>query len=276
VYKRSNQPPGVHLNNTRSKNFSCEYLRHLERPLALRIFIRYLSEEDERMIQFANLTSDEVRTLDRSLPVIIPLGLIEAHGHHLSLGLDNDAALYFSRRLAEETGAVLAPALFYGFADAMREYPGTIGLTVETLSLVICEIASAFCAQGFLKHIYLSGHGANKLACELAFHKAWRTYPDLKAVYWNYWSEAGYNKIHHADKGETEIALAIGSIVHLERARDYTFSKPWYLVPSRFRLQPETGGINGAPTQADPAEGERMREDIVRRLVEKIRVAMKE
>ena len=228
------------------------------------------------MIQWACLTSDEVKSLDRSLPVIIPLGLIEAHGHHLSVGLDNDTADYFSRRIAEATGVILAPTIYYGFADSMREYSGTIGVTVETMSLVIRDIAVMFCQQGFKKQIYLSGHGANRLACELGFYKAWESFPDLKPVYWNYWSEAGFSKIHHADKGETEIALAIGSTVHMDRARDYTFEKPWHLVNSRYRYQPETGGINGFPTMADSAEGERMCEEIVLRISEKVREAIED
>jgi creatinine amidohydrolase len=228
------------------------------------------------MIQWICLTSDEVKSLDRSLPVIIPLGLIEAHGHHLSVGLDNETADYFSYHIAEATGAILAPTIYYGFADAMREYPGTIGVTAETLSLVIRDIAIMFCQQGFKKQIYLSGHGANQLACNLGFYKAWERYPDLKPAYWNYWSEAGYTKIHHADKGETEIAMAIGSTVYMERARDYTFEKPWHLVNSRYQYQPETGGINGFPTTADCAEGERMRDEIVLKLSEKVRQAINE
>lgn len=226
------------------------------------------------MIEWAGLTSDEVKTLDRNLPVIIPLGLVEAHGHHLTLGLDNETADYFSRRIAETSGAILAPLINYGFADAMREYPGTIGVSAETLSCVIHDIAVMFCQHGFAKQIYLSGHGANKLACELAFHKAWELCPGLKPVYWNYWSEAGFTQIHHADKGETEIAMAVGSKVFMDRARDYIIKKPWHMVRSRFQSQPETGGINGSPTQAEPHEGERMREEIVLRLSARVREAI--
>jgi creatinine amidohydrolase len=225
-------------------------------------------------IEWASLTSDELKALDRNLPVIVPLGLIEAHGHHLSLGLDNETAAYFSRRVAEATGAILAPPLYYGFADAMREYPGTLGLTVGTLSLVIRDVAEALCYQGFMKQIYLSGHGANKIACDLAFYKAWERYPGLKPAYWNYWTEAGLTGIHHADKGETEIALAVGSTVYMDRARDYTAPKTWHQVNSRFKFQPESGGINGRPTAADPREGERMREQIVAALVEKVKAAI--
>ena len=227
------------------------------------------------MIEWIRLTSDEIESLDRKLPIIIPLGLIEAHGHHLNLGLDNETADYFSRRIAEETGAILAPTIYYGFADAMREYPGTIGVSADTLCQVIRDIAGMFCQQGFKKQIYLSGHGANKLACELAFYKVWECFPDLKPAYWNYWSEAGFTKIHHADKGETEIAMGIGATVHMDKARDYSFEKPWHLINSRYQYQPESGGVNGYPTTADPVEGKRMCEEIVVRLSEKVREAIK-
>jgi creatinine amidohydrolase len=223
------------------------------------------------MIEWAKLTSDEVNSVDHGLPVIIPLGLIEAHGHHLSLGLDNDTAEFFSRRVAEASGAILAPVLNYGFADAMREYPGTIGVSVETLSLVVRDVALMFYQQGFHKQIYFSGHGANKLGCELGFYKAWEHCPQLKPVYWNWWSEAGFTQIHHADKGETEIALAIGSIVHMQRAQDYSFKKPWHMVHSRYQYQPETGGTNGFPTQAQLGDGERMRDEIIATLSGKVR-----
>jgi creatinine amidohydrolase len=227
------------------------------------------------MIEWQCLTSDEIKALDRSLPVIIPLGLIEAHGAHLPVGMDNQAADYFSRRVAEAAGGILVPPIYYGFADAMREYPGTVGLTVETLSCVIRDIAVMFYRQGFKKQVYLSGHGGNRLGCELGFHKAWEIFPDLQPAYWNYWTEAGINTIHHADKGETEIALAIGSTVHMDRARDYTFEKPWHLIYSRYPYQPESGGVNGFPTTADASEGERMREEIVHTLSEKVKDIVK-
>lgn len=226
------------------------------------------------MIEWSKLTNEELADIDRNLPVIIPLGLVEAHGPHLTLGLDNDTADYFSRRVAEETGAILAPLLPYGFADAMQEYPGTVGVAAETLACLIRDIAVRFLANGFAKQIYLSGHGANKIGCELGFYKVWEQHPRFKPAYWNWWSEAGFAGIHHADKGETEAAMAVGSPVYMERVRDYTFSKPWHLVRSRFAYQPESGGINGEPSKADPAEGERMKREVIRVLAEKVRVAI--
>jgi creatinine amidohydrolase len=226
------------------------------------------------MIEWSKLTNDEVAGIDRNLPVIIPIGLVEAHGPHLVLGLDIDTAEFFSRKIAEETGAVLAPCIHYGFADAMKEYPGTIGVTAETLSCVVRDISLLFYANGFKKQIYFSGHGANKLGCELGFYKVWEQHPDFKPAYWNWWTEAGVNGIHHADKGETEAAMAVGSPVYMDRVKDYKFRKPWHMVYSRYRFQSESGGINGEPSKADPEEAGRIREQVIRVLSEKVQAAI--
>ncbi len=223
------------------------------------------------MKEWSQLTSDEIAALDRRLPVLLPLGLIEAHGPHLATSVDLDTATYFARRLAENTGTILLPALPYGFADEMAEYVGTLGVSAETLVAVITDLSCRLCQHGFKRQIFLSGHGANKLPVELAFYRIWEKHPDLQAVYWNYWSEAGFNQISHADKGETEIALAVGVKSHLDRVLDFKVSKPWYRIRSRAALCPGTGGINGQPSQADPTEGERVREEIVRILSEKLK-----
>lgn len=226
------------------------------------------------MIEWVKLTNEEIQQVDRNLPVLIPIGLVEAHGPHLSLGLDIDTANYFARRVAEKTGVILAPTINYGFADTMWQYPGTVGVTAETLSLVVRDISKMFCFHGFKKQIYISGHGANKIGCELGFYKVWEEYPEFKPAYWNWWTEAGLTEIHHADKGETEAAMAVGSIVYMDRARDYKFQKPWHIVYSRYTYQPESGGINGQPTAADPASAVQLKEQVIRVLAEKVQAAI--
>jgi creatinine amidohydrolase len=223
------------------------------------------------MIEWKHLTSDEVAALDRRLPVIVPIGLIEAHGPHLALSVDCDTADYFSRQLAENSGAILAPIVNYGYADEMAEYPGTLGVTADTLAAVYTDLASRFCAHGFTRQIWLSGHGANHGPFETALPRLWKNFPDARVVYWNYWTEAGFTKIHHADQGETEIALAVGTRAAMDRVRDFKVTKPWYRIRSRHALDPVSGGINGAPSRSDPAQGVRDRDEIVRLLSEKVR-----
>lgn len=223
------------------------------------------------MIEWKKITNEQVETLNKDLPVIVPVGLVEAHGPHLSLGLDMDTAEYFARKISEKSGAILAPCIHYGFADAMKEYPGTVGVRPDTLALVVRDISDMFCFHGFKKLIFLSGHGANKLGCELGFYKVWETYPDFKPVYWNYWTEAGITSIHHADKGETEIAMAVHSPVDMDKVRDYKFNKPWHMVRSRYAYQPESGGINGEPSKAVKEVGLEMRDRIIEDLTDKVK-----
>lgn len=222
------------------------------------------------MKEWSQLTSDEVAALDRTLPIIIPLGLIEAHGPHLATSVDMDTAAYFARRIAENTGVILLPLLPYGFADEMAEYVGTLGVRADTMAAVITDLSCHLCMHGFKRQIFLSGHGANKLPTELAFFRVWEKHPDLQVVYWNYWTEAGFTKIAHADKVETEIALAVGTKSHMERAIDFKVNKPWHRLRSRHALNPLSGGINGEPTKADLKEGERVRDEIVRILSDKV------
>ena len=223
------------------------------------------------MIEWLTLTSEEIAAVDKRLPVIIPLGLIEAHGPHLPLSVDVECGAYFARRVAEESGAILAPVLPYGFADEMREYPGTIGLRAETLTQVIVDLSEMFCFHGFTRQIFLSGHGANRIPVEMAFQRVWQNYREFRPAYWNYWSAAGFNGIHHADQGETEIAMAVGLQVKMDRVRDRQMSKPWYAIRSRFELAPDSGGVNGRPSLANPDNGQHMRDQIVRSLAEKVR-----
>ncbi|MEM1084999.1 MAG: creatininase family protein [Verrucomicrobiota bacterium] len=215
------------------------------------------------MNEWAQLTNDEVDALDRALPVILPLGLIEAHGPHLATSVDADTASYFARRIAERTGAILLPTVNFGFADEMRAYPGTLGVSLETMAAVVGDLAGLLCEHGFKRQVWLSGHGANKTPAELALHRVWERHPDLQACYWNYWSECGLNHIRHADKGETEIAAAVGTRHLPERAKDWRVEKPWYRIRSRRDIHQDSGGINGEPSRAEPAEGERMRDFVV-------------
>lgn len=228
------------------------------------------------MIEWANLTNDEVAALDRRLPVILPLGLIEAHGPHLAVSVDTDTASYFARRVAECTGAILLPTVHYGFADEMREYAGTLGVSLETMSMVLADLAGLLCSHGFKNQIWLSGHGANSAPAELALHKVWREWPDLHACYWNYWTACGLTGISHADQGETEIAAAVGSIFHPERVRDFRVEKPWYRIRSRSALQPESGGVNGEPTKASTERGSVACERIVEVLTAKVQAIIRE
>ncbi len=62
----------------------------------------------------------------------------------------------------------------------------------------------------------------------------------------------------------------------MDRVKDWNLSKPWHAIRSRFELQPDSGGVNGKPSLATQENGERMRDQIVRKLTEKVRRIIRE
>jgi creatinine amidohydrolase len=222
------------------------------------------------MIEWSKLTDPEIDALDRRLPVILPVGLIEAHGPHLESGFDSYSADWFARALCEATGAILLPPIPYGFADTNWEYVGTLGVKADTLGHVVGDLCSVLCHHGFKRIIVLSGHGGNGVGVTLGFQRAWQSHPDMKPLHWTYFLAAGV-PMSHADEKETALALAIGGLVHMDRTEDFVFRKPWHEVYSRRALAPDSGGMNGKPTLATMEMGEEIRDRILSVLTEKLK-----
>ncbi|HEY4200387.1 MAG TPA: creatininase family protein [Devosiaceae bacterium] len=221
------------------------------------------------MFEWSKLTDPEIDGLNRTLPVILPIGLIEAHGAHIESGLDAATASYFARRVCEQTDAILLPSISYGFADTTWEYAATLGVKAETLGMMIGDICMQLCHHGFNKVIVLSGHGGNGLGVHLGFNRAWAKYPELQPAYWTYYGISGV-AMSHADETETSVAMAIGANVYMDRAVDFVMPKLWHEVSSRKVLAPTSGAVNGRPTLASLDKGQEAAEHIVRVLVEKV------
>ncbi|MBE3557714.1 MAG: creatininase family protein [Ktedonobacteraceae bacterium] len=224
------------------------------------------------LIEWATLSDQDIRQLDKNVPVIVPIGLVEAHGAHLGLGTDYLAAERLAREVCEATGAILCPTLPYGFADVGREYAGTVGVRAETLIALVADLCDCFCRHGFKKVIFLSGHGANASVCELGFYRAWEQHPDLQPACWNWWTIAGVT-VHHGDEKETEIAMALSLPVWPERAQDIEITKPWHKERSRAERYPQTGGINGHPSRANAERAKAFHQQILQVLIERVRTA---
>ena len=119
-----------------------------------------VGETLEGLLEWHRMTGREVEALDRQLPVVVPMGLVEDHGPVLDLNFDNDTATHFARIACARMGAVLMPTVSYGYPDEFREYTGTVGVSLETLSAVMADICCGICAHSFRKVIFLAGHGA--------------------------------------------------------------------------------------------------------------------
>ena len=219
------------------------------------------------MYKWSQMTMTEIDSLDRELPVIIPIGLVESHGPHIATNVDTEGAVHFAQKVCEATGSILMPEISYGYIGEMLDYPGTVGLTSQTLSAVTFDILDCFARQGFYKIIFLSGHVANSRGVELGFEKALKVHPQLKPAYWVYWSFANV-PMKHADKIETEFAMLTGTRVDMSKAQDFEFNRPWYTVRSRHDFNPVSGGVQGAVTNARAEDSKESYQRVLDTLIE--------
>lgn len=113
----------------------------------------------ESRIHLAHLTTDEfAAALGEGRWILLPLGAVEQHGPHLPLGTDLLYAEHVCAQVGERVRGLVAPALPYGVCRAMRNFPGTVSLTLPTLTALLREIVAEFVRHGGRKFALISGH----------------------------------------------------------------------------------------------------------------------
>ena len=78
--------------------------------------------------------------------LVVPLGSVEQHGHHLPLGTDTSVACAAAEAaVASLDGVLLAPALAYGASGEHEGFPGTISIGTEALTGLLVEYGRSAC-----------------------------------------------------------------------------------------------------------------------------------
>lgn len=109
--------------------------------------------------------SDMVAALARKPVLILPIGAVESHGDHLPAGTDNILAA----RMAEElvrvvdgaTPLLRLPVLPFGQVWSLGDAPGSFGISNETVTRSIVEIAQSAKAKGLSVVAAINGHLGN-------------------------------------------------------------------------------------------------------------------
>ena len=109
--------------------------------------------------------------------VLLPVGAVEQHGHHLPLGTDWMMATEMSRRAAERVGGIVAPPVSYAYKSQVRtgggnHYCGTTSLDGNSLINMVRDVLKEFARHGARKVAVIDGHYENEFflteACDLA------------------------------------------------------------------------------------------------------------
>jgi creatinine amidohydrolase len=97
--------------------------------------------------------------------VVVPLGSMEQHGHHLPLLTDTMICAEFAKRAEAALGddVLFLPVLWLGASDHHRAFPGTISVNNELYTQVITDVLESIVSAGFKRILFLNAHGGNEL-----------------------------------------------------------------------------------------------------------------
>jgi creatinine amidohydrolase len=123
------------------------------------------------MMDLNMTTFQEVQ--NRVNTVLLPIGMIEAHGPHCSLGTDILIPREFVKRLDPLIGekVLMAPEIPYGHSFGLAPFPGTIDVSGEAFAQYVLEIGKGFIQNGFRNIILFNGHGGNTASLSLVSEK---------------------------------------------------------------------------------------------------------
>jgi creatinine amidohydrolase len=107
----------------------------------------------------------------RGAAVLLPIGVIEAHGPHLPLGTDAYIALALCRatqRYAATAGneTLIAPPYYWGINGVLGDFAGSFRIRAETAAALLADVLESLVANGF-KEIHLVSHHGDRAHNEM-------------------------------------------------------------------------------------------------------------
>jgi creatinine amidohydrolase len=220
-------------------------------------------------MEVADIVPSEIET------VLLAVGTLEAHGVTAN-GADILVPDSLAARLAEDLHALIAPTINYGVNTSLDEYPGTFGISEETLRQTALDVYRGLAANGFRNVIVLNGHGPNFAPLNDAARVVFRE-TDTRILVINWWSitpditeDVFGAQGGHAGNNETAAVLAIRpDLVHENRYTGENQATPfgtgWQAWPF-----PSSIGLY-APGQGYPEFDEVQAQGYFDRVVERVR-----
>jgi creatinine amidohydrolase len=218
--------------------------------------------------------------------IIVPTGSVEAYGPHMPLASDALAALGIAKKVAEKTGALIAPPVEFGEASSLLGFPGTFTLKKETFQALVDEIIQQLIGYGFRRFLFITGHGGN-VDTITYLAKLYRRRCQIRCGQVDWWRFASQNDEgifrekgpmchgHAAECGTSVFLYLYPDLVHMERAvRREPKTKPGPLFPDIIAydfLEDKTDcAVLGDPTAATAEKGRLIVERCINRITEYI------
>jgi creatinine amidohydrolase len=197
--------------------------------------------------------------------VLIPIGMMEVHGPHCSLGTDVLIPREFVRRLDLNIGdkILVAPEIPYGHSWALAPFEGTIDVSAEAFMQYVYEIGKEFQRNGFSNIILFNGHGGNIPSLNIVAEKL----ADLGAAVLtiNWWIDYKETILTitanpgHAGEDETSLVMAIDeSLVDHQDVGHHQTSVPFNIKFKNWGKAVFPDGYLGNAAGATAEKGEKL------------------
>lgn len=224
------------------------------------------------------------------LVVVLPLGALEQHGHHLPLLTDTLNMDEITRRAEAELGepALFLPTLWAGASDHHLAFPGTVSMGNDTYARVVADMLESLIGSGFRRILLLNGHGGNRVPAHAAMYEVQMRHRERRDLWlaMTAWfdlvreqiaalPELEQGRVRHACEVETSMVLHVRPelvCMELARAGEVFFDSAFYIPsgeqPGRVSvLRPidhlsQTGAF-GRPELATAEKGARLFDLIV-------------
>lgn len=221
------------------------------------------------------------RVRDGRTPILLPLGSMEQHGHHMPMHVDVLLPSEFARRAAERIGGLVAPPFTYGYKSHQKSgggnhMPGTTSLDGATLVASLRDVIREFARHGARRICLVNGHFENSWfiveGIDLALRELrWGGIEDLEIVVLSYWDfvdkgtiarlyPGGFTgwDLEHGGVLETSLMLALHpELVDMGRAVNHAPASfpPYDVYPSKPEWTPASGTLS-SPQEATREKGE--------------------
>ena len=225
--------------------------------------------------------------------MILPVGSTEQHGRHLPLGTDSLIALRLAERVATVIGAVVAPALHYGFRSQPdtgggEAFPGSAGIGGVAFSSHLAAVVGSLVDGGVNRLIVLNAHFENTWFIVDAVERALAGRADPRARVlvsrWAPFVRAATLELigrggpvdwtrEHAGVAETSLLLALApeEVTADLDARPAPPATPYQVLPQA-PDRPDHHGLLGSARGASASIGEAIIRDVVEGLIEAARL----
>jgi creatinine amidohydrolase len=109
------------------------------------------------------LTGDEFpKAVEKSEGVcLVPLSVIERHGHHLPLGTDMYIGRELCHRAAQIEPSIIFPSFIFTQIFEARHCPGTISIDAELILRLLDNVCREIARNGMKKIVLVNAHGGN-------------------------------------------------------------------------------------------------------------------